>query len=489
MVEAGNAHGRPQLTGGLMPLEKKQKITRIQRIKRSLRFKLVFFTTALILLAVIMISVPVYIHIPESQRQTLLLTMLYAASAAMLIGITGALILSTMIIRPVKKLVRHIELIHDTENRAKVTLDLSIGKEIQKKFLPLEVDSHGNKQSSGLKETPNLHFFCYYEGARGISGDYFDCRDLDGRYFAIIKCDVAGKGIPAALIMMQVAIMFLNYFKQWKSDERGMHIEEVVYQINDFIEALAFQGRFAAFTLCLFDSETGVVRFCNAGDNIIHLYDASEGKVKTVRLPGTPAVGVLPNSMIESTGGYKVQTINIDHDDILLLYTDGIEAAKRKFRGSDFKEIICTHGPADTPHENHLCGQADEEMGSDRVEGIINAVMAREIYTLRKYHNPEGGVELQFDFSSGKGKVEDVLMDLVSVEKMFRCYKDPQAGEDSRVLVDKKIDWFLKNHFLQYRRYCSHTQEYTENNAYMYYTHVMEDELYDDLTILGIKRK
>ncbi|MDR2942928.1 MAG: SpoIIE family protein phosphatase [Treponema sp.] len=452
----------------------------------------------------------------------LLRTILIVALAAMLIGIIGAFIISTLIIRPIKKLVSHIEVIRDTENKAKLegvdiriatkdelailgntindmthglvkaamaASDLSIGKEIQKKFIPLDLDSQGNKQTSGSKEADNLSFFGYYEGAKGVSGDYFDYRDLDGRYYAIIKCDVAGKGIPAALIMIQVATMFLNYFKQWKQNAKGMHIEEVVYQINEFIETLAFKGRFAAFTLCLFDSETGTARFCNAGDNIVHLYDASEGRLKTITLPQSPATGVLPNFMIESTGGYNVQTIMVDHGDILLLYTDGIEEAKRKFRDENFIEILCTEGALDTPHENHLCGQADEEMTPERVEEIINSVMAHKIYTLKKYHNPEGDTELQFDFSTCKGTAEEVIMAMVSVEKMFRCYKKPSAGEESRVLVDKKVDDFLKNHFLQYRRYCIHTKEYPENPAYMYYTHVKEDEQYDDLTILGIKRK
>jgi hypothetical protein len=72
---------------------------------------------------------------------------------------------------------------------------------------------------------------------------------------------------------------------------------------------------------------------------------------------------------------------------------------------------------------------------------------------------------------------------------MFRCYKSPKATEDSRVLVDKKVDAFLKEHFLQYRTYCSNTKENPGNEAYMYYTFVNEDDQYDDLTILGIKRK
>jgi hypothetical protein len=264
-----------------------------------------------------------------------------------------------------------------------------------------------------------------------------------------------------------------------------------VYQINDFIETLAFKGRFAAFTLCLFDSQTGLVRFCNAGDNIIHMYDASEQKVKTLTLPETPATGVLPNFMVESKGGYAVQSLTIDKGDILFLYTDGIEEAKRKFRNADFKEVLCEEGglPVDTPHATHSVGQGDEEMGPDRVEAIINAVMNKEMYSLYKYHNPEGEQTLQFDFTSCEGTEEECIMAMVSVEKMFRAYKPANAAEDHRVLVDKKVDDFLKDHFRQYRLYCSSTQAYLDNENYMYYTHLKEDEQYDDLTILGIKRK
>jgi len=379
---------------------------------------------------------------------------------------------------------------HGLVRAAATAADLSIGKEIQKKFIPLELDKEGNKLSFGLKDTRYLNFFGYYEGAKGVSGDYFDYQDLDGRYYAIIKCDVAGKGIPAALIMIQVATMFLNYFKQWKPTDKGMKIEEVVYQINDFIETLAFEGRFAAFTLCLYDSETGTVRFCNAGDNIVHLFDASEGKIKSLTLPETPATGVLPNFLVESKGGYQVQTITLDQGDILLLYTDGIEEAKRLFRNNAFAEIQCKEGEKDSPHATHLVGQGDEEMGGERVRDIINAVMNRQMYTLHKWHNPEGDQkDLIFDFSSCKGTVEEVIMAMASAEKMFRCYREPGSTENDRVLVDKIVDNFLKKHFLQYRDYCSFTRENPGNNAYMYYTHIKEDEQYDDLTILGIKRK
>jgi len=456
-------------------------------------------------------------------QQTLIMVILVVALAALVIGTIGALLVAALIIRPIRQLVRHVEIIRDTEDKAKLSgvdillkskdelailgntindmthglvkaaaaaSDLSLGKEIQKKFIPLELDNEGNKLSYGSKDSKYLSFFGYYEGAKGVSGDYFDYLDLDGRYFAIIKCDVAGKGIPAALIMIQVATMFLSYFRRWKPSDKSMHIEDLVYQVNDFIETLGFKGRFAAFTLCLLDAETGLARFCNAGDNIVHLFDASEGKIKTLTFPESPATGVLPNFLVQSKGGYSVQTVQVDHGDILLLYTDGIEEAKRKFRNTDFKEIICENGEVDTPHGSHTVGQGDEEMGPGRVEDIINAVMNKQVYKLHKWHNPEGEeADLTFDFSLAKGSVEEVIMGMVSVEKMFRSYRDSKATEDNRVPVDKIVDKYLREHFMEYRNYCSFSKENPGNNAYMYYTRLMEDDQYDDLTILGIKRK
>jgi hypothetical protein len=463
----------------------------------------------------------IVVEIAEGQRQMLRIIAIVAL-AAQVIGIIGALVFSALIIRPIRKLARHVEIIRDTQDKARLAglhiniatndelavlgdiinamtrnlaqaaaaaSDLSIGKEIQKKFIPLDLGRDGSKLSTGFKDTPNARFFGYYEGAKGVSGDYFDYLDLDGRYYAIIKCDVAGKGVSASFIMIQVATMFRNYFKKWKPAGGGMLIEELVYQINDFFENMGFKDRFAAFTLCLFDSETGLLRFCNAGDNLIHFFDASDGRFKTITLPRTPVTGVVSSSLVKSRGGYEVQTLTIDHGDILVLYTDGIEEAKRKFRDSKFREIICAEGPDGTAHGNHVAGQGVEEFGSYRVEQIVNAVMNGGVFTLRKWHNGEGPRQLNFNFSSCGGGVEDLIMALVSVEKMFRCYRDPKAGEDSRVPVDKKIDAFLKAHFLQYRDYCSRVREYPGSDAYMYYTHVKEDEQYDDLTILGIKRK
>ncbi|MDR2864973.1 MAG: SpoIIE family protein phosphatase [Spirochaetaceae bacterium] len=460
----------------------------------------------------------------KKEGSTTLIIIPLIALIAIVIGAVGAFVFAFLIILPIRSLVRHVEYIRDTEDKsmldgrdiianshdeigilgntinemahglvkaARASKDLLIGKEIQKQFIPLEIDKDGNKLTTGSLETEHADFFGYYEGAKGVSGDYFDYRDLDGRFFAVMKCDVAGKGIPAALIMIQIATMYINYFRRWHIKTKGVHLEDLVYQINDFIEQLGFKGRFAAFTLCLFDTETGLVHFCNAGDNLVRYYDASEHKLKVISLPQTPAVGALPNSVIPFGCGYSVQSLQLDPDDVLLLYTDGIEEAKRKFRNSSFTEIVCGEGgaPPGTVHGNHVVGQDTEELGAERVEEIVNAVMNKREYILSKHHNPLGDMQYRFDFTSCTGSVEDVIMALVSVEKVFRLCKDPRAGRSSRVMADKKVDQFLKKHFTGYSSYLLNSEVAIDNPSYVYYSSLTEDEQYDDLTILGIKRK
>ncbi len=469
------------------------------------------------------VSIDSIVEAVAAGREELIRITLIVALAALAIGILGAFVLASIIIRPIKRLAEHVEMIRDTENKADLagkelsvkgrdeiavlgttindmteglvkaamaSRDLTIGKEVQKMFIPLETDKRGKKLTTGKRETDAVDFFGYYEGAKGVSGDYFDYLQLDDRYFAIIKCDVAGKGVPAALIMVEVATLFLNFFKHWKPNPEGFHLERLVYQINDFIEERGFKGRFAAFTLCLYDSKTGLARFCNAGDKYLHWYSAEERKMKTLSLNETPTAGVFPNSMIEAKGGYTVQSVNLKSGDIMFFYTDGIEEAKRRFRDSSFKEQMCEEKGIGTPpvHGNHTVGQADEEFGVDRVEAIINAVFERSRYDLRKYHNPENTI-LSFDFSSCSGTVEDAIMALVAIEKVFRFYKLPSAGPDDRVLVDKKVDAFLKEHFDQYRVYCLESMDHPEYDEYMYYTFLKEDEQYDDLTLLGLRKK
>ncbi|MGP1588232.1 MAG: SpoIIE family protein phosphatase [Treponemataceae bacterium] len=474
-------------------------------------------------------------NLTQMRNRIFIITSIIAA-LILSMGIVATLIFTNTIVKPIKKLSKHVTMIRKTGNKEDLngkylklesndeigTLGKDIddmthnlveaaifenmllgGKEVQRAFLPLDMVDSVNKTkiSVGHMETENVQFFGYYEGAKGVSGDYFDFRKLDERYYALIKCDVSGKGSPAALIMAEVAALFCDYFKTWSIKKNGIKdISNLVFKINDHLETRNLKGKFAAFTMGIFDTQMGDIYFCNAGDNIVHIHDAAEKKLKTITLTETPASGAIPSFMVEMKGGFPIEKIHLNKDDIIFLYTDGIEEAKRLYRdkisGENFKFKPDSKEIADGENQDTNESFEDgEELGADRVKAVIEAVLSRKNFKLIKKANPiedMTSVDFDFDFSKCEGTPEDAVMALICVEKAFRLYKDSETNENSHAIVDKKVDKFMKKCFVQYDAYCSNTAEHPKKELqteYMYYTNVKEDEQFDDLTLVAIKKK
>jgi hypothetical protein len=453
---------------------------------------------------------------------------LIIAAIALGVGIAGAFVLSTVIVVPIRKLVEQIERIRDTEDKeslagskievksrdelftlaetvnqmteglvmaAKANKELVVGKGIQNMFIPLET-APGTKAklSTGRRDEKDFEVFGYYKGAKVVSGDYWDFQSINARYHYFIKCDISGKGVSAALIMVQVATMVINYFNEWKKAmPRNIDLTDITYRINDFIEERGFVGRFAALTLGVWDSQEGEAYLCEAGDTKLHVWDARRGKLVEETLPDSPAAGMFPSFMVQLKTPFTQVRRRLERGDALLLYTDGIEEAKRHFRDAAFAVVPCEAVPKDAEHGNHKGGENVEEFGPERITAVLEAVERKASYRLEKHHNPMGDEVLSFDFSACQGSLTDKVIALVSVEKVFRMYSDPQAGDKDTVVVDDKIDAFLEAHFDQYRLYCSNKKPFVdpqnESPGHILYARMKEDEQYDDLTFLAIRRK
>ena len=507
----------------------------------------------------------------DNSSRVLIHQTLIIAAFAILIGIIGSLILSAIIISPIKKLMRGVEIIRDTEDKeelknveinvntrdeidmlaqtinqmkdglvkaAGANKDLIGGKEIQKKFIPLDkVGDH--KKSTGSKSTKYIDLFGYYEGAKGVSGDYFDYMELDEENIAVIKCDVAGKGVAGSLIMVEVASFFRNYFQKW---DGKVNLKKLIIDINDRIEEREFKGRFAALILIQLNVKTGDCWMCHAGDNQVRIFDSEENKMKVLELEEAPAAGVFPSFMVGDS--FKQVKYKLKRGDELFLFTDGIEESQRHFRNEKFKVVNCrakecNEGDShyyftdgvwkisekevvlkkereliknkdtlvcnyyidnilqpdlknnDNPNYQgaHLYLAENEEFGLKRIDDILNAVTGKSVYRLHKCHHDDTNDELTFDFTSCEGSLEEAVLALLSIERIFRIYRDPSATAENIITVDKKIDSFLNKTFDQYRKYFEHQLEVSKQSDYVSFSYMKQDDQYDDLTILAIRRK
>jgi HAMP domain-containing protein len=443
-------------------------------------------------------------------RNTLLRRSGIIALIAAGLGLLGAIVMASITINPIKKLAAGVAVIRDTEDKenlkghlidvktkdeigalattvnqmtealvkaAIASKDLTVGKEVQKMFIPLDLDPSGRKGSSGGEQDANIEIFGFYEGAKGVSGDYFDYKKLTDKYYALIKCDVAGKGVPAALIMVEVATIFSTHFRNWTPQAPGLKIDRLASLINDMLEERGFKGRFAALTLVIINAESGRSHFCNAGDVKLHVFRAASRRVEVQMLPDAPAAGVFPSDLVEMKGGFRTVALDLMAGDTVFLFTDGIEEAKRLLRDDQFRGTS-------------VDGVESEEMGLERIHAILNAVLNRGSFRLAKLHNPLGEEALEFDFSDGSASVEEAVLALVAVEKVFRLVPDPAAGDGDRVLVDVRVSEFLKRYFRQFDRYFGHPVATDgQPGDPLVYSHLREDDQYDDLTILAVRKK
>ena len=458
----------------------------------------------------------------RSLRQALLLSAIIVALIAVGAGAAGALLLSAVIVGPINRLVRGVELIRDTEDKAQLgnhriqvttrdelslladtvnsmtqglvkaaaaSKDLTIGKEVQKIFIPLSTDDEGKKLTTATEDLPEVEFAGYYEGAKGVSGDYFSYFRIDDAHYAIIKCDVSGKGVSAALIMVEVATIFTDYLKSWSRSGGEIALSPLVQRINDLLESMNFQGRFAALTIALLNIHTGRMRLCNAGDTRVHVYRAALGRVEQIEMNQSPAAGVFSSDMVPT--GFPEMGIVLEKDDMILLFTDGLEESKRHLRDASYNSYRITAADKEQGRfpEGLKEGVNEEEFSLKRIVAVIEAMMHNGSYSLQKLSNPKGDERIDFDFRRLEPTTRNIVLGLVAVEKMFRVFSRPTSGIDDRVQVDSVVDSFLRRHFRQFDRYFAHPIDSGAQSHYRSYSHIDEEEQYDDLTILTIRKK
>ena len=463
----------------------------------------------------------------NAEIKKIIIFSLIVAAAAVAFGILGAYVFASLIVRPIKKLESHVIMIGQTKNKINLKgKDVEIkskdevgrlgdavnnmthelvanaeeealamdGKAVQKAFLPLVALGANNKNTFAEYADKELECFGYYEGESGVSGDYFDYKRLDDTWFCIIKCDVSGHGIPAAIIMTVVATIFRRYFEKWSYTKNGTHLEKLVEQINDFIEGLGLRGKFATLIICLLNVKTGECYMCNAGDNLVHIYDSQSRTMKLLTLASAPTAGVFTSDLVAMRGGFVVEKTILNRGDVLFLYTDGIEESTRRIRELDYtvrqNEVeVKKMNPKTHEEETEIkMEDAKEEFGPERIKEIIEAVYNKKKFILTKQDNPNTTESLEFDFTKCEGSVEESILALASLEKVFRLYKSDKVTTTDYIRIDKKIDEFLLKYFNMYDYYAAHKTEDSSGANYVDYDQMLEDEQSDDLTLLAIKR-
>ena len=149
-----------------------------------------------------------------------------------------------------------------------------------------------------------------YEPCSQVGGDYYDLIPLGEDRWGFAVADVAGKGIPAALL---VAALRASVFSLAKS---SLTLRVIVGRTNQLLYESVGQTRYATFFFGLLDVPLRRLIHINAGHPPPILVRAN-GDVEMIYASGLP-LGLFPSPR------YFEQVIQLGDGDLLAFYTDGI---------------------------------------------------------------------------------------------------------------------------------------------------------------------
>ncbi len=232
--------------------------------------------------------------------------------------------------------IEHARLVEVEQTERMMAKELDQAAQIQKGLLP---------RSSPV--VPGLDLSGTTAACRTVGGDYYDFLTYPDGRVAVLVGDVAGKGMPAALLMSSLQARVQVLFEECEN------LAGSVTRLNKAISANCPDNRFITFFVCIIDPATGAVTYTNAGHNP-PLLVRSSGKVETLGVGGI-ILGIMPRFI------YQQAQAQMEPGDILVLFSDGVTEAVRPDVDEEFGD--------------ERLGELVHEHAAESAETIVQAVI------------------------------------------------------------------------------------------------------------------
>jgi len=180
--------------------------------------------------------------------------------------------------------------------------ELEQAAEIQERLLP-----------AAPPVVPGFELAGYNLPCRTVGGDYYDFFPYPDGKLGLVVADVAGKGMPAALLMssLQARVQVLS--------EEAADLARWMGRLNRLMATSCPSSRFITLFFAVLDPATGAVDYSNAGHNP-PLVVRSGGEVELLDVGGM-VLGLMP------AAPYQAGSCQVKPGDMLVLYSDGVTEA------------------------------------------------------------------------------------------------------------------------------------------------------------------
>ncbi len=198
-----------------------------------------------------------------------------------------------------------IQLHADMVGHLERKFDIEHARKVQLRFLPTR-----------LPRVPGYDFFAFYEAAKTVGGDYYDFIELPDGRLALLLGDVAGKGVPASLMMAKLSAEARSCMLAQSCPAKALS------QLSDRLILGGIEG-FVTLAALVLDPVAHEVVLVNAGHMVPIRYHCGTGEFGDC-LPGDG--GGYPLG-VELGTQYQLQPVALAPGEALLVFTDGVTDA------------------------------------------------------------------------------------------------------------------------------------------------------------------
>lgn len=191
-----------------------------------------------------------------------------------------------------------------TTSEEKIKAELSLATKIQLSALP-----------KNIIHNDNVSLSAFISPAKEVGGDLYGYEELADSKIYLFVGDVSGKGVPAALFMMQAKTLL----------QENLSKEELVRAVSRTNAKLSeenSEGFFLTAFIGIFDIKTGELHFINAGhEPALICHDGTYNLLKEI--------ADVPLACLDNYSFHE-QVIKLLPGDRLFLYTDGVSESMSK---------------------------------------------------------------------------------------------------------------------------------------------------------------
>ncbi|SMO54893.1 PP2C family protein-serine/threonine phosphatase [Fodinibius sediminis] len=199
------------------------------------------------------------------------------------------------------------EYVEELAQEERIKQELQIAREVQQSFLPVKTP-----------EFEYLELAAICKPAYETGGDYYDFIQLDDHRVAVTIGDVSGKGIQAAFYMTFIKGILHSLCREIESPA------ELLKKTNRLFCDNAARGVFISLVYGIIDLEKQEFYFARAGHNPILHVNAAAGSIRELQPRGL-GIGLTTGKPFDDN--IEEMKLQLDRDDLLILYTDGIVEA------------------------------------------------------------------------------------------------------------------------------------------------------------------